>query len=136
MDQMRLIRWGTLAIVVLLSACSLGQTGDRTPTGGQNVSTGVGPGISIYEALASTSDEPLLINGWLVISPQGEVRFCSALGESNPPSCAGSTLAVTGLDPNNAGKLADVGGVQWSEESVQLLGTIKDGRLVVSATSL
>jgi len=35
-----------------------------------------------------------------------------------------------------AGELAKAGGVQWSEESIQLLGTIKDGRLVVSATSL
>ncbi len=133
---MRLIRFSTLAIVVLLSACSLGQAGDPTPTGGHKVSTGVGPGISIDEALASTNDEPLLINGWLVISPQSEVRFCSALRESNPPGCAGSSLAVTGLDPENVGKLAEAGGVQWSEESVQLLGTIKDGRLVVSARSI
>lgn len=133
---MRLIRFSTLAILVLLSACSLGQAGDRASPGGRYVSTGVGPGISIDEALASTSDEPLLINGWLVISPQGEVRFCSALGESNPPSCAGSSLAVTGLDPDNVGELAEAGGVQWSKESVQLLGTIENGRLVVSATSL
>ena len=129
-------RWSILAILVLLSACSVGQAGDRTPNGGQGDSTGVGPGISIDEARASDGQEPLLINGWLVVSPQGEVRFCSALGESNPPSCAGSSLLVEGLDPADAGELAEAEGVQWSEESIQLLGSIEDGRLVVSATSL
>ena len=133
---MRLTPLRTLAILVLLSACSLGQAGDRGQNGTRGDSTGVGPGISIDEALASSLDEPLLINGWLVVSPQGDVRLCSALGESNPPSCAGSSLAVTGLDPDDAGELTKAGGVQWSEESIQLLGTIKDGRLVVSATSL
>ena len=129
-------RWSILAILVLLSACSLGQAGARTPNGGQGDSTAVGPGISIDEARASDSQEPLLINGWLVVSPQGEVRFCGALGESNPPSCAGSSLLVEGLDPADAGELAEAEGVQWSEESIQLLGSVKAGRLVVSATSL
>ena len=129
-------RWSPFAILILLSACSFGQAGVGTPNGGQGDSTAVGPGISIDEARASDSQEPLLINGWLVVSPHGEVRFCSALGESSPPSCAGSSLVVEGLDPADAGKLAEAEGVQWSEESIQLLGSVKAGRLVVSATSL
>ena len=132
---MRMLRWTFLSILVLLSACSLGRGGTPTP-GGQGPATGVGPGISIDEALASTSTEPLLINGWLVTSPQGEVRFCSALGESTPPTCAGSSLVVEGLDPSDAGPLAEADGVQWSEESIQLLGSIENGRLIVSATSI
>lgn len=129
-------RWSILAILVLLSACSFREPGARTPNGGRGDATAVGPGISIDEARASDSQEPLLINGWLVVSPQGEARFCSALGESNPPSCNGSSLLVEGLDPADAGELAEAGGVQWSEVSIQLLGSIEDGRLVVSATSL
>ena len=132
---MRMLRWTCLSILVLLSACSLGRGGTPTP-GGQGPATGVGPGISIDEALASDSTEPLLINGWLVASPQGEVRLCSALGESNPPTCAGSSLVVSGLQAADVGELAEAQGVQWSEESIQLLGSIEDGRLVVSATSL
>lgn len=132
---MRTTRWSTLVFLVLLSACSLERPGASTP-GGQGPATGVGPGISIDEAIASTSTEPLLINGWLVISPQGEVRFCSALGEVNPPTCAGSSLVVAGLDPADVGDLAEAQGVQWSKDSIQLLGAIEDGRLIVSATSL
>ena len=132
---MRKLRWTSLSILVLLSACSLGPGGTPTP-GGQGPATGVGPGISIDQALASDSTEPLLINGWLLTSPQGEVRFCSALGESNPPTCAGSSLVVAGLDPADVGELAEAQGVQWSKESIQLLGSIQDGRLLVSATSL
>ncbi len=133
---MRMIRWSTLAILVLLSSCSLGQTGPPTPKGGQGDSTAVGPGISIDDAIASASDEPLLINGWLVVSPQGEVRFCSALGESKPPTCAGSSLVVDGLDPADTARLAEADGLRWSETSIQLLGSVENGRLVVSATSL
>jgi len=133
---MRMLRWTFLSLLVLLSACSLGRAGTPTPPGGQGVSTGVGPGISIDEALASDSPEPLLINGWLVISPQGDVRFCSALGDAKPPTCAGSSLIVAGLEPADVGELAEAQGVQWSRESIQLLGSIEAGRLVVSATSL
>lgn len=130
---MRMLRGTCLSMLVLLSACSLDR-GDPTP-GGQGPATGVGPGISIDEALASDSTEPLLINGWLVSSPQGEVRFCSALGESNPPTCAGSSLVVSGLEPADIGALAEAQGVRWSKESIQLLGSIENGRLIVSTTS-
>ena len=132
---MRITRWSTFAILILLSACSLGQSASRAPNGGPGISTGLGPGISIDQARASDGQEPLLINGWLVISPKGEVRFCSALGESNPPSCAGSWLVVDGLHPADAGDLAKAEGVQWSEASIQLLGSIEGDRLVISATS-
>jgi hypothetical protein len=131
-----MLRWICLSLLVFLSACTLGVGGTPTPQGVQGGSTGVGPGISIDEALASDSTEPLLINGWLVISPQGEVRFCSALGDGTPPTCAGSSLVVAGLDAADVGELAEAQGVQWSEEPIQLLGSIENGRLVVSATSI
>ena len=47
-------------------------------------SSAVGPGISIAEALDSTLDGPLLVNGALVIRSD-EVRLCEALAESFPP---------------------------------------------------
>jgi len=43
---------------------------------------------------------------------------------------------VDGLDPADTGELAEADGVRWSEESIQLLGSVDPGRLVVSTTSL
>ena len=124
---MRLIPWSALAMLILLSACS---------QPGRGPSTAVGPGISIDEAVASHSAEPLLVNGLLLISAGGEVRLCSALGESNPPTCSGSSLVVDGLEPAKTADLADANGVRWSKKSIQLLGSVANGHLVVSSTSL
>ena len=46
--------------------------------------SGVGPGLSIAGALASTLDGPLLVNGF-VLAQGGQVRLCAVLLESYPP---------------------------------------------------
>jgi hypothetical protein len=92
--------------------------------------TAVGPGISIDEAIKSKLDQPLLVNGALVVRG-GEVRLCSALAESYPPQCAGTSLKVEGLDLSTVKGLQSASGVSWSDNQVQLLGRVRDGVLTI-----
>ena len=83
-----------------------------------------GPGITIAEALAQPG-EPLLVNGTLLIDPDGTAWLCSALAESFPPQCGGERLMVVDLE--NAGALPELqsgNGVRWSEGEVRLFGTV------------
>jgi hypothetical protein len=117
--------------LLLLVAC--GGHGSEKPSGG--LGGGFGPGISIDEALKSKSPGPLLINGWLLLSSQKDIRLCTSLSDSIPPSCGEPSLIVQGLDPTTVGSLKERSGIRWSQEVVQLLGTLKDGVLVVAANT-
>ena len=126
----------TLALtLVVLAACT--STGDAPATSGPsgtgaeadgilNIargSTAVGPGISIDEAIGGGGGEPLLINGALVVDPNGRVLLCDALAESFPPQCGGARLEVRGLDLASLPDVQEANGVRWAEQ-VQLLGTV------------
>ena len=96
---------------------------------------GVGPGISIPEALTTTLQGPLLVNGFLV-AESGEVRLCEALAESLPPQCGGASLRVDGFDLASLPDSQSAGGVTWSDAPIQILGTVADGVLTVSTTAI
>ena len=128
-----------LAIVtiasVVVAAC--GDDGDlvSSPVSdvGPGISSGVGPGISIGEALTSDLQGPLLINGQLHVQ-NGRARLCEALAESFPPQCAGRFLVAEGLDLKTIDGLTSEGSVTWSDQNVQVLGTVEGEVLTVSAT--
>jgi hypothetical protein len=93
--------------------------------------------LSIDEVLASPPEGPVTVRG-AIVAPEGEpVRLCSALAESYPPQCGGSSLVVEGLDlatlkgltSTNDPSLAQV---TWSEGEVSLLGEVENGILTVS----
>jgi len=94
-----------------------------------------GGGLTVDEALASTLEGPLMVAGFLVAAGD-EVRLCSALAESFPPQCGGSSLLVEGLDLAAVEGLQTEGDVSWSDERVSVLGDVRDGVLTVSATSI
>ena len=100
---------------------------------GPGLSSGVGPGLSIGEALASDLKGPLLINGQLHIQ-NGRARLCEALAESFPPQCAGRALVVVGLDLTTIDGLTSEGLVTWSDQTVQVLGTVEGEVLTVAGT--
>ena len=56
-----------------------------------------------------------------IVAPAGEaIRLCSALLESDPPQCGGSSLVVEGLDLSTVEGLTETNDpslaqVQWSE---------------------
>lgn len=123
-----------LLLVVLLGACA--STGDAPSTNGSggpgadvdgilNIAAGTagGPGISIEQAISNGGSEPLLVNGALVVDPDGRVLLCDALAESFPPQCGGARLEVRGLDVDSLPDLQEGNGVRWAEQ-VQLLGTV------------
>ncbi len=95
--------------------------------------SGVGPGISIGEALTSDLEGTLLVNGHLH-ARDGQVRLCELLAESFPPQCAGKFLAVKGLDLMTVVGLTSEGSVTWSDQPLQVLGTVDDEVLTVAGT--
>jgi|FLYL01.1.fsa_nt_gi hypothetical protein len=88
----------------------------------------MGPGISVEEALADGVDDLVLVNGYLFVSRDGSVLLASGLAESYPPTPAGATIPVTGLDLTEF-DLVEAQGVHWTEEPVQILGSVEDGVL-------
>ncbi len=118
-----------LALALLATACG-GET-DEEPPGGTGASSGVGPGISVQEALDSDLDQPLLVNGFLVVQ-EDAAWLSETIAESFPPQPGGARLRVEGLDLDSIPGLRSSGSVTWSDEPIQLLGTVEDGTLTVS----
>jgi len=122
-----------LAVVTFASvvAAACGDD-DDDPVSGPTI--GVGPGLSIGEALTSNLTGPLLINGLLHVQ-NGQVRLCESLAESFPPQCAGRFLVVEGLDLTTMDGLTSEGSVTWSDQPEQVLGTVEGEVLTVAVTS-
>ena len=120
--------------------CSDGDSDDATATAGADDGNGgasssaTGPGISVVDALASTLGDPLLVNGFLVVTGD-EARLCEALAESFPPQCGGASLLVEGPDPAALAGLETEGNVSWTAQPIQLLGEVEDGTLRVDGLS-
>ena len=135
-------RLAVLLLLILVAACTTAPS--DTPTSDDDpppprASAGVdadgilvlqegavadGPGISVQEALDYTGGAEVLVNGSLVIDPDGVVLLCDALAESFPPQCGGARLEVQGLDPAGRPDLQDANGVRWLDR-VQLFGSVE-----------
>ena len=119
-----------LAVATIVSALAAA-CGDEDLASGPN--SGVGPGISIGEAFTSNLQGPLLINGHLH-AQNGQVRLCELLAESFPPQCGGRSLVVQGLDLTTMNGLTTEGSVTWSDQLMQVLGTLEGDVLTVGST--
>lgn len=126
-----------LLIVLALGVASCGSDEDGEPAApqpSQVAGIGAGPGISIDEAIAFESDEPLLVNG--NIWAEGDnVYFCDAVAESYPPQCAGVRLEVVGVKLAEVDGLQRVGDIAWSERT-QLLGVVANGKITVNENAM
>ncbi len=118
----------TLASVVAAACSDDGHLVSR-PVGG------VGPGISVDDALTSNLTGPLLINGHLHVQ-HDQARLCEALAGSSPPRCEGKFLVVVGLDLTTIGGLTSEASVTWSDQRVGVLGTVEGEVLTVVARPL
>ena len=121
-----------LAVVTIAGVLAAACGGDDDDIGSNPIS-GVGPGISIGEAMTSSLDGPLLVNGHLHVQ-SGQVRLCEVLAESFPPQCGGTSLVVEGLDLTTMDGLTSEGSVTWSDQPVQVLGTVEGEVLTVAGT--
>ncbi len=108
-------------------------SGEATSAGGA-VST-VGPGLSVAEAIASTLEGPLLVNGF-IFTKASDVWLCSSLPREQDPTCGEPSIAVAGLDPTTIDGVQLLEGVGWTNETTQVLGVMIDGVLTVSGTML
>ena len=132
-----------LLALVLAVAAACGEGSSDSGGGAAPPSAGTpipGGGLSIDEAIASTLEGPLAVKGYVVAPEGGAVMLCSALLESYPPQCGGSSLVIEGLDLSTVEGLTktsdpELAQVTWSDAEVSLLGTVEDGVLTVSTTS-
>ena len=120
-----------LVLGIVLGGCSAffaglpsARTADRVLDVAAN-GTADGPGLAIADA-QSRVGELLLVNGLLLIEPDGDAWLCDALGESFPPTCVGPRIRVVHLDPAGLALTAGAG-AQWSDAPIQLFGTIRAG---------
>ena len=111
--------------------------------------SGVGPGLSVADAIASTLEGPLLVNGF-IFTEAGDVWLCSSLlhGDPTPADllpgsvweehamCSEPRIEVSGLDPATVESFEFHEGAGWTNEPTQVLGLKIDGVLTVSETML
>lgn len=143
MTRSLILRTLVLALILIASACGAADPADVSSTTSEPTTTlsndpassAVGPGISVSEALESTLEGPLLVNGFIVADADGTVVLAELLAESLPPLAGGATLTVVGLDLSTFPGLTTAQGITWSDQPVQLLGEVNDGVLTVSTLS-
>jgi hypothetical protein len=129
---MRLLTFFPMLLVaaVLLAGCgsSNDDSGSAQPTAPPTKRSSV----YVDEAVTAGRGGPLLVRGYLLVE-NGRVRLCSGFAESYPPQCVQPWLDVPGYKLRGQQHIYKAhSGVTWTEEPVQLLGTIDDGRLTVS----
>jgi hypothetical protein len=125
-----------LVLAFGLAACGSDEDSDQAPQPSPPIAgIGAGPGISIDEAIAMDSDEPLLVNG-NVWADGDKIYFCDAVLESYPPQCVPSSrLEVVGLKLAEVDGLQRASGIAWTERT-QLLGVVADGKITVSENAM
>ncbi|HVR76885.1 MAG TPA: hypothetical protein VMS99_00685 [Acidimicrobiia bacterium] len=125
---MRLLS-AAIALALMLTAC--GENGAEPADGTQS---GVGPGITVAEAIEGDFEVPVLVNGYLFVDTEGEVTLADMVLESYPPQPGGATLVVEGFDLPQV-ELQSHQGISWTDETIQVLGTVAAGKLAVDAQS-
>jgi hypothetical protein len=126
-----------LLIVLALAVAACGRDDEAEPAAPQPPSVAgiaAGPGISIDEAIAFESNEPLLVNG-NIWADGDQIFFCDAAAESYPPQCVGVRLEVVGVKLAEVDGLQRVGDIAWTERT-QLLGVVADGKITVSENAM
>ena len=109
---------------------------------GPVTSTGVlvNGGLTVDEALATDATGILAVKGFLVADGT-DIRLCSALAESLPPLCSGTSIVIAAasideLVHDDETTIESAQGVTWTDATISLLGDIVDGQLVIDTLSL
>ncbi len=93
-------------------------------------------GSTIAEARAQGGTEPIVVRAFLIVAAGGSARLCDLLAESLPPQCGEASVATTGLPPELLDGLSEAAGVRFSEDSVPLIGTIRDNVFINDPVAL
>ena len=128
-------RFALLAVLAVLAAGCGGGGGedDAAPRTAPTPSGGIGPGLTVEEALRSEVAGPVLVRGHVIAARNQPIRLCSALAESYPPQCGEPSLRVDELELEHLEGLtqSEDGAVTWSEREVKLIGILRDGSLFI-----
>lgn len=118
-----------LLAMVWAAACGDGDATTTTTGPGAGGRVAIGPPVSVADALASTLDQPILVQGYLFVLADGSMVLADAIAESFPPQPGGATITVVGFE------LEGMTGVQtapegsaitrWVDVPVDILGTIE-----------
>jgi hypothetical protein len=103
---------------------------DGTLSGGMVVEGG----ISIAGALAYEGSEPVAVHGFIIRTSE-IAQLCETLAESYPPQCAGASLTLVNADRTDDLPLLEEGDVQWSPDTVILVGTLAGDELTIESTT-
>lgn len=122
-----------IAGALLLAACGGAEDRGSDPTVGVVPGSATGPGISIEDALADDSGQPLLVNGFLFVDEDGTVTMASLMAESLPPIPGGDQLVVEGLDLGGY-DFSESQGFRWTDDLAQVLGVVNSNTLTASNT--
>jgi putative hemolysin len=87
-----------------------------------------GATMTIDEALASTEEGPITVTGYLFVDTEGNATLASLIAESFPPQAAGATMPVQ-VDLSRFSFSEDQG-LRWTDQMVNVEGTLVDGVLV------
>jgi hypothetical protein len=72
-----------------------------------------GPAVSLSDALANTSGNPMIVGGILLMDLDGVIWLCEELADTSPPSCGEPRLRVLNYPE---------GGAEWDPELGQAVG--------------
>ena len=106
-----------------------------SPEGSSSAGGAMGPGISVSDAVASTEEGPLLVNG-LIFTMANEVWLCSSLPRAEYPTCGEPAIQVSGVDLESVAGMEYLEGRGWSDQPTQVLGEKLDGALNVPTETL
>lgn len=113
------MRAGLLVLVIALSGCGTGTSGDP-PVAGP---------LSVEEALTLDSDQVVTVDGYVLAREDGTVLLCAGLSGSSPPQCGRPALAVRDLDVASLAGAEHESGLTWARASLR--GRVRDAVLTV-----
>lgn len=82
-----------------------------------------GGGLSVADALATDTDGPIAVVGFLIQDADG-ARLCDLLAESLPPQCGGASIELSDISTIDPDELKTAQGVTWTDFPVTVIGEI------------
>lgn len=121
------LAWSAWLVVslwmMLMVGCGENPAGDAgVDQGSDNTS------MEISEVESQTEGSAVTVTGFL-IEDGGVVYLAEMLAESFPPQAGGTTIVVTGLDPEAMAAAEVEGPVRWLDGPVTLEATVSGGEL-------
>lgn len=88
-------------------------------------------GVPVADAARYEGAGPVVLSGYFV-AEGSSARLCSALAESFPPQCGGSSIVIANPDAISGVALIEEGQTQWSDGFIMVAGEVSDGVFTIS----